>query len=187
MELVQAVTDDIEHKPSGNVVHRFNGINSYHSFFFGKDKYSCQYRPLSCRCINNCLKGNDGKCKNEYICGELAYHKFRLVIPGTEKIVQSPPKKKQKIDEKAAPIKVTVSAKDNSIAEIRKFVNDNNLGVKGRSCTIIMDRINDLMEKRKKNNPTLVLPTVNDNTNRNINNITLPPMPGLQSFTVNHL
>ncbi len=43
---------------------------------------------------------------------------------------------------------LSLNAKDNSITEIREFVNDNNLGVKGRSSTIIMNRINDLMKKR---------------------------------------
>ncbi len=177
-----AVTDEIEHKPSGNVVHRFNGINSYHSFLFTKNRYWCKYRPLTCHECMGCLRGTGEKCKNEYIVGKFQPYKFRQVIPGTEKIVAQPPKKKQKINEKAAPIEITVTMK-NSIKEIREFVNENNLCVTGRSKKDIMKKINDLMVKRRRNSSLILSNNENVNVNNNVNNdATIVPMPDLQTI-----
>ncbi len=50
-----------------------------------------------------------GNCNNAYICGSYQFVKFRLVIPGTERISSRPTRKKPKIDEQSAPIIITLS------------------------------------------------------------------------------
>ncbi len=83
---------------------------------------------------------------------------------------------------KAPPIEITVSVND-YIADIRKFVKDNNFCVNAKSREVIMKRINDLMEKRKSNNPTIAMPTITENTNANVNNDR--SLLALPSFNVN--